>query len=145
MAGVNKVIIIGRLGKDPEVRYTPSGQAVATFNVATSENWTSKASGEKQERTEWHKVVVWGKLAELCKDYLKKGRQVYVDGKLQTRSWKDKTDNTRYVTEIIANSIQFLGSSKEESSNVSDSDSKDNYTEPFEDVQSQMSDEDIPF
>ncbi|MEI6079249.1 MAG: single-stranded DNA-binding protein [bacterium] len=111
MAGVNKVIIVGRLGKDPEVRYTPNGQAVANFTVATSENWTDKTSGQKQEKTEWHRIVVWGRLAELCRDYLKKGRQVYVDGRLQTRSWDDKDGVKKYTTEIIASSIQFLGTS----------------------------------
>lgn len=110
MAGVNKVIIVGRLGKDPEVRYTPNGQAVANFTVATSENWTDKTSGQKQEKTEWHRIVVWGRLAELCRDYLKKGRQVYVDGRLQTRSWDDREGTKKYTTEIIANNIQFLGS-----------------------------------
>lgn len=111
MAGVNKVIIIGRLGKDPEVRYTPNGQAVANFTVATSENWTDKTSGQKQEKTEWHRIVVWGRLAELCRDYLRKGRQVYIDGRLQTRSWDDKDGVKKYTTEIIANGVQFLGTS----------------------------------
>ena len=86
MAGLNKVMLIGNLGKDPEVRYTPSGQAVANFNIATNESWTDKA-GQKQERTEWHRIVVWGKAAELCGEYLSKGRQVYIEGKLQTREW----------------------------------------------------------
>ncbi len=109
MSGVNKVIIVGRLGTDPELRYTPGGQAVAKLSVATSENWNDK-QGQKQERTEWHRVVVWGKLAEVCGQHLSKGRQVYVEGRLQTRSWDDKTSGQKkYATEIVANTVQFLG------------------------------------
>jgi single-strand DNA-binding protein len=110
MAGINKVIIVGNLGQDPEVRYTPAGQPVANFTVATSESWLDKQSGQKQEKTEWHRIVVWGKQAELARDYLKKGRQVYLEGSLQTRSWNDKNDVKRYTTEIVAKTIQFLGS-----------------------------------
>jgi single-strand DNA-binding protein len=106
--GVNKVIIIGHLGKDPEVRYTPSGQAVANFTIATTENWNDK-QGQKQERTEWHRIVAWGKSAELAGEYLSKGRQVYIEGKLQTRQWDDRDGNKKYTTEIIANNITFLG------------------------------------
>ncbi|MCC6278588.1 MAG: single-stranded DNA-binding protein [Oligoflexia bacterium] len=110
MSGVNKVILVGRLGTDPEVRYTPGGQAVAKLSLATSESWTDK-QGQKQERTEWHRIVVWGKLAEICGQHLSKGRQVYVEGRLQTRSWDDKaTGQKRYTTEINANTVQFLGS-----------------------------------
>jgi len=105
---VNKVILVGRLGQNPEVRYTPSGAAVANFSVATNESWTDK-SGQKQERTEWHRVVVWGKLAELCNNYLQKGRQVYLEGRLQTRQWQDKDGQTKYTTEIQAQTVQFLG------------------------------------
>lgn len=105
---VNKVILIGRLGQNPEVRYTPSGAAVANFSVATNESWTDK-SGQKQERTEWHKVVVWGKLAELCSQYLTKGRQAYIEGRLQTRQWQDKDGQTKYTTEVQAQTVQFLG------------------------------------
>src|SRR5271156_3040299 len=105
---VNKVILVGRLGQNPEVRYTPSGAAVANFSVATNESWTDK-SGQKQERTEWHRVVVWGKLAELCNQYLSKGRQCYVEGRLQTRQWQDKDNQTKYTTEVQAQTIQFLG------------------------------------
>jgi single-strand DNA-binding protein len=108
MAGVNKVILVGNLGKDPEVRYTPSGQAVANFNIATSESWTDK-SGQKQERTEWHRIVVWGKQAEHCGEYLSKGRQVYVEGRLQTREWADKEGRKNYTTEVIATHVTFLG------------------------------------
>jgi single-strand DNA-binding protein len=110
MAGINKVIIVGNLGADPEVRYTPSGSAVANFSVATSESWKDKNTGEKKERTEWHRIVVWGKLGELCGEYLSKGRQVYVEGRLQTRSYDDKEGVKRYMTEIIATDVQFLGS-----------------------------------
>ncbi len=106
--GVNKAILIGNLGADPEVRFTPGGQAVANFRIATSESWTDK-SGQKQERTEWHRIVVWGKLAELCGEYLAKGRQCFVEGRLQTREWTDKENRKNYTTEIIANSVVFLG------------------------------------
>ncbi len=105
---VNKVILLGRLGQDPELKYTPSGSGVCNFSVATSESWTDK-SGQKQEKTEWHRIVVWGKLAELCNQYLAKGRQVFVEGKLQTRSWDDKDGNKRYTTEINAATVQFIG------------------------------------
>jgi single-strand DNA-binding protein len=105
---VNKVILIGRLGQAPEVRYTASGAAVANFSVATNESWVDK-SGQKQERTEWHRVVVWGKLAELCNQYLAKGRQVYLEGRLQTRQWQDKDGQTKYTTEVQAQTVQFLG------------------------------------
>ena len=105
MAGsVNKVILIGNLGRDPEVRYTPSGQAVANFTVATNEAWTDKA-GQKQERTEWHRVVVWGKAAENCGEYLSKGRQVFIEGRLQTREWTNKEGAKQYTTEIVANPV----------------------------------------
>ncbi len=106
-SGLNKVMLIGNLGKDPEVRYTPGGQAVANFNIATNEAWTDKA-GAKQERTEWHKIVVWGKVAELCGEYLSKGRQVYIDGRLQTREWNNKEGVKQYTTEIVANQVLFL-------------------------------------
>jgi single-strand DNA-binding protein len=106
--GINKVMLIGNLGADPEVRFTPGGQAVANFRMATNESWTDKA-GAKQDRTEWHRIVVWGKLAELCGEYLKKGRQAYVEGKLQTREWNDKEGKKNYTTEIVAQSVQFLG------------------------------------
>lgn len=107
-ASINKVILIGNLGSDPEVKYTPSGTAVANFNIATNESWNSK-DGKKEEKTEWHRIVVWSKLAELCGEYLAKGRTVYVEGRLQTREWNDKDGNKRYTTEIVANTVQFLG------------------------------------
>jgi single-strand DNA-binding protein len=106
--GVNKVILVGNLGADPEVRFTPSGQAVANFRIATSENWTDKA-GQKQERTEWHRIVVWGKLGELCGEYLAKGRQCFVEGRLQTREWTDKENKKNYTTEVVASNVVFLG------------------------------------
>jgi single-strand DNA-binding protein len=109
MAGINKAILIGRLGSDPEVRYTPSGVAVANFSIATSEEWKDKDSGEKKERTEWHRIVAWRKLGEICGEYLSKGRQVYIEGRIQTRDWEDKDGNKRYTTEIVANDVQFLG------------------------------------
>ncbi len=106
--GVNKVILIGNLGADPELRYTPSGQPVANFRIATSESWVDK-QGQKQERTEWHRIVAWGKLAELCGEYLAKGRQVFIEGKLQTRQWEDRDGQKRFTTEIQAREITFLG------------------------------------
>lgn len=109
MAGLNKVMIIGNLGADPEMRYTPSGAAVATFNVACSRSWTNRESGERQEQTEWVRVVTWNRLAELCSQYLSKGRPVYVEGRLQTRQWEDQQGQTRYTTEVVAQDVQFLG------------------------------------
>jgi single-strand DNA-binding protein len=106
--GVNKAVLIGNLGADPEVRFTPGGQAVANFRIATSESWTDKG-GQKQERTEWHRIVVWGKLAELCGEYLAKGRQCYVEGRLQTREWTDKENKKNYTTEVVASNVVFLG------------------------------------
>lgn len=116
MSGVNKVIIVGRLGADPEVKSVGQGTTVARLNIATSENWMGK-DGQKQERTEWHRVVVWGKLAEICGKHLSKGRQVYVEGRLQTRNWEDQQGQKRYTTEIVANTVQFLGSAGEASAN----------------------------
>jgi single-strand DNA-binding protein len=105
---VNKAIIIGNLGRDPEVRFTPSGRAVAKFSVATTERWTDQ-QGQKQEKTEWHNIVVWGKQAETCGQYLSKGRQVYVEGRITNRSYDDKDGNKRYITEIVARDVRFLG------------------------------------
>lgn len=107
--GVNKVLLVGHLGKDPETRYSPDGKAVANVTIATSEQWKDKTSGEKQERTEWHRVVFFGRLAEIVDQYVKKGAQIYVEGRLQTRKWKDKEGNDRYTTEIVANEMQMLG------------------------------------
>ena len=108
--GVNKVILIGNLGRDPEVRYMPSGGAVANLTVATSEQWRDKNSGENQERTEWHRVVMFGRLGEIAGEYLKKGSKVYIEGKLQTRKWQDNNGQDRYTTEIVANEMQMLDS-----------------------------------
>ena len=108
MSGLNKVMLIGNLGRDPEVRYTQDGAAVASFSIATSEKWNDKATGEKKERTEWHRIVAFGKLGEICGEYLSKGRQVYIEGRLQTRSW-EKDGVTRYTTEIVASDVRFLG------------------------------------
>ena len=105
---VNKVILLGRLGQDPELKYTPGGAAVCNFSVATTEAWTDK-QGAKQEKTEWHRIVVWGKLAELCNQYLAKGRQAFIEGRLQTRSWDDKDGTKRYTTEVMAATVQFIG------------------------------------
>lgn len=105
---VNKVILLGRLGQDPELKYTPGGSPVCNFSMATTEAWTDK-QGQKQEKTEWHRIVVWGKLAELCNQYLAKGRQAFIEGRLQTRSWDDKDGNKRYTTEVLASTVQFIG------------------------------------
>lgn len=109
MSGVNKVILIGRLGADPETRDTSGGKTVCQLSVATSDNWTD-SEGQKQERTEWHRVIAWGKLAEVCGKHLEKGRQIYLEGKIQTRSWETDDGQKKYTTEIIANTVQFLGS-----------------------------------
>ena len=109
MSGINKVIILGNVGADPEARTTPSGLQLARFSVATSIKWTDKASGEKREKTEWHRVVVFGRLAELVTEYVAKGDKIYVEGELSTRKWQDDSGNDRYMTEIIAQNVQFLG------------------------------------
>ncbi len=114
---VNKVIILGRLGQEPELKYTAGGSAVCNFSLATNESWTDR-NGQKQERTEWHRIVVWGKLAELCNQYLSKGRQAYIEGKLATRSWEDKQGQKRYTTEINASTVQFIGAAQGASSNA---------------------------
>ena len=108
--GINKVILVGNLGRDPEVRYTPSGAAVANIAVATSESWKDKQTGEQQERTEWHRVVMFNRLGEIAGEYLKKGSKVYIEGKLQTRKWQDNSGQDRYTTEIVANEMQMLDS-----------------------------------
>ncbi|MBL0718473.1 single-stranded DNA-binding protein [Piscinibacter sp. Jin2] len=109
MASVNKVIVLGNLGKDPEVRYTPSGSAVANLRIATTRNWKDKSSGEKVEETEWHSVVLYDRLGEIAGEYLKKGRPVYIEGRLKTRKWQDKDGNDRYTTEIVGETMQLLG------------------------------------
>jgi single-strand DNA-binding protein len=107
--GVNKVILVGNLGKDPETRYMPSGSAVTNLTLATSESWKDKQSGDQQERTEWHKIAMFGRLAEIAAEYLRKGSQVYIEGKLRTRKWQDKEGKDRYTTEIVADEMQMLG------------------------------------
>ena len=138
MASVNKVILVGHLGADPEVRYTPSGKAVANFSLATTERFTNK-EGEKEERTEWHKIVAWARLGEICGEYLTKGSQVYIEGRLQTRNWEDRDGNKRYTTEIVAQAMQMLGGSKKggEAASVEES-------HPSEEPVS-IPDDDIPF
>ncbi len=118
MASVNKVILVGNLGKDPEVRFMPNGEAVCNFSIATTDSWKDK-SGAKQERTEWHNIVMYRKLAEIAGEYLKKGRPVYVEGRLQTRKWQTKEGQDRYTTEIIADQMQMLGGREGGSSNAS--------------------------
>ena len=109
MAGVNRVFLIGRLGRDPEIKYTASGVAVANFSIATSEEWKDKETGEKQEKTEWHNIIAWRRLGEICGEYLSKGSQVYIEGSIQTDKWEDKEGNTRYTTKINAHKMQMLG------------------------------------
>jgi single-strand DNA-binding protein len=109
MASVNKVILLGNLGRDPEMRYTTDGSAVCNLNIATSDQWRDKGSGEKQERTEWHRVVLFGRTAEIAGEYLKKGRSVYIEGRLQTRKWTDKDSIERYTTEIVGDRMQLIG------------------------------------
>ncbi len=148
MAGINKVILIGNLGRDPEVRFTPSGQAVANFSIATSESWTDKSSGQRQEKTEWHRIVVWGKQAENCGQYLKKGRQCYIEGRLQTREWTDKEGKKNYTTEVVANTVQFLGGGaggRAEDGGGGYQRADSNVAAPPEDFGSPPPSDDIPF
>jgi|SRR5262245_44332617 single-strand DNA-binding protein len=112
MAGVNKVILIGNLGRDPELRYTQSGQPVANFTMATTESWNKRDGSGREEKTEWHRIVAWGRTAELCAQYLAKGRTVYVEGRLQTREWEDREGKKQRTTEIVANTVQFLGGNR---------------------------------
>ncbi len=132
---INKVILVGRAGQNPETKFTPGGNAVANFSLATNEKWTDK-SGQKQEKTEWHKIVVWGKLAEICGQYLTKGSQAYVEGKIQTRQWQDKDGQTKYTTEIHAHTVQFLGSKARDAARPE---------APEVQNTSQFTEEDIPF
>ena len=144
MASVNKVTIVGNLGADPELRTTPDGQKVCSLSIATSENWTDK-SGQKQEKTQWHRVSVWGKMAEVCAQYLAKGRQVYVEGKLNYRQWDDKeTGQKRYATDIVSQTVQFLGSKSDQPQNQGQ---KNNYQTPGDQQGGgqQFNDNDIPF
>ena len=141
MAGINKVILIGNLGKDPELRYTPSGTAVASFSLATSEKWKDR-DGNMQDKTEWHNIVVWGRQAEIAKEYLAKGRQVYIEGRIQTRSWDDKDGNKRYTTEIIAQRLNFLGSRGDQGGGGSSSDAPPEAPPPGD---LGAEDDDLPF
>ena len=144
MSSVNKVILVGRLGKDPEVRYTPSGAAVANFSLATDETWKDK-SGEKQQRTEWHNIVAWSKLAEICGQYLTKGKLVYVEGRLQTREWEDKDGNKRRTTEVIASDMVMLGSKAEGGGTVAQRESPRQPVQAAEVPDLEITDDDIPF
>ena len=140
---VNKAILVGNLGKDPELRYTPSGTAVCTFSLATTDRFKNK-QGEQQERTEWHNIVVWAGLAEICGKYLTKGKQIYIEGRIQNRSYDDRDGNKRYITEIVANEMQMLGRAGEQggdgrSSTPVEKPSQDSQEPPFN------PDDDIPF
>ena len=136
---INRVTLVGRLGRDPEMRQTGTGNPVVNFSVATNESWKDK-NGEQQERTEWHKVIAWGRLAEICNEYLTKGKQVYIEGRLQTNEWEDKDGNKRYTTEVVANEMKMLGTRSEEG-----------YTSPSEqaskggEMDSGLTEDDIPF
>lgn len=134
---VNKVILIGRLGKDPDVRYTPDGTMVTNFNLATDEQWKDK-NGEKVQKTEWHRIVTWGKLAEICGNYLVKGKLVFIEGRIQTRSWEDKEGVKRFTTEIVASNMQMLdskGQSKTEDASVDTASTNNNDgAAPLDDV-----------
>ncbi len=144
MSGVNKVILIGNLGADPELRYTPSGRAVVNFNLATSRTWNNR-DGEKQEETEWHRIVAWDKLAEICGEYLKKGAQTYVEGRLQTRSWEDKNGLKRYTTETVASEMRMLGSRQDAGSSDSSKSSEAPSTPPDNLPSTFEADDDLPF
>jgi len=147
MGSVNKVILVGNLGRDAELRYTPGGAAVATINMATTEVWNDKG-GQKQEKTEWHRVVLWGKSAESLTEYLTKGKQIYVEGRLQTRQWDDKDGNKRYTTEIRGDKIVLLGGGSRGSSSASTDRGGDSmgsgHSGPPE-ASEPLSDDDIPF
>ncbi len=143
MRGVNKVILIGNLGRDPEIRYTTSGQAVSNFTIATTEVRPNK-SGEKDEFTEWHRIVAWGRLAEICGEYLSKGKTVYIEGTLRTRSWEDKEGRKRWTTEVVAQNMQMLGPFQERAASATVAEEK--LTEDFESGEESFgSDEDVPF
>jgi single-strand DNA-binding protein len=142
---INKVILVGNLGKDPEIRYTPSGTAVANFTIATTERWKDKTSGEMQEKTEWHRITAWGRLGEICGEYLAKGRQVYIEGKLQTRQW-EKDGVTRYTTEVIASEMKMLGSKTQgDGYKPSDQSQVPEYSGPPLPGTGSQEDDDIPF
>ncbi len=136
MAGINKVILVGNLGKDPEVRYLEGGTAVANFPIATSETYKDKNSGERKTNTEWHNIVLWRGLAEIAEKYLKKGSQVYIEGKLKTRQWQDKDGNNRYTTEIVGDNLQMLGRKDDNNSSVPVATSSTPATSPIESTSS---------
>jgi len=138
--GINKAIIVGNLGQDPEVRTTDSGTTVTTISVATSEQWTDKSTGERKEQTEWHRIVLWGKLGEIAGEYLRKGSQVYIEGKIQTRKWQGEDGQDRYTTEIKANEMQMLGGR-----GGARSDYNDNPAAQDADRRAAVDDDDIPF
>ena len=140
--GVNKVIIVGNLGADPDAKSMPSGNMVANFSVATSESWNDKDTGERQEKTEWHRVVFFGRLAEIADQYLKKGSQVYVEGKLQTRKWEDREGNERWTTEIVGSQLEMLGDRMSSGSNQSNNMNQSTSKSKFSDDEF---DDDIPF
>ncbi len=142
MMGINKVILIGNLGRDPELRYTASGQAVANFTIATTESRTNKG-GDRQDFTEWHRIVAWGRLAEICGEYLSKGRMVYIEGTLRTRSWEDKEGRKRWTTEVLARNMQMLGPSGEKDSSTTGA--GEGLTDDFEIPDTFGSEDDIPF
>ena len=141
--GINKVIIVGNLGADPDSRAMPSGNAVTNISVATSESWNDRDTGEKQEKTEWHRVVFFNRLAEIAAQYLKKGSQVYVEGKLQTRKWEDKEGNERWTTEVVANQMQMLGDRM--SGDISNDNASSSQSSSDNDNPDIEFDDDIPF
>ncbi len=138
---VNKVMLVGRLGRDPEVRYTPDGTMVTTFTMATDEQWKDRNSGERTKRTEWHRIVAFGKLAEICGSFLSKGSLVYVEGRLQTRSWEDKDGNKRSTTEIVAQNMQMLDSKGKDGGESP----KASGNRPFSPASEMPGDDDVPF
>jgi single-strand DNA-binding protein len=143
MGSVNKVILVGNLGKDAELRYTPGGAPVATANLATTEVWNDRTSGQRQEKTEWHRVIIWGKTAESLSEYLTKGKQIYVEGRLQTRSWDDKDGNKRYTTEVRADRVVLLSGAGRGAASADRSEAPaadDHHKEAVE-----ITDDDIPF
>ena len=142
--GVNKVIVVGRLGQKPEMRYTQDNRAIATLGLATSEEWKDKESGEKREKTEWHRVIFFGKLAEIAEQWLDKGSQLYIEGKLQTRKWQDKEGNDKYTTEIIGSEMNMLGG-RQSSGDGGAYDQSQPMQKPSEPSASNISEEDIPF
>ncbi len=143
--GINKVILIGNLGRDPEVNYMPNGQAVANVTIATSENWKDKNTGEQQERTEWHRVVFFRRLAEIAGEYLKKGSKIYVEGRLQTKKWQDNNGQDRYTTEIIANELQMLDSRSGTGDAYAYQPNQDSHDPPAQPQGGDFDDSDIPF